>query len=58
MPYLGHGWYAAGSDKGTYVSGDMVFLVDITLFISCFYVITDEEPLITIQRKRHMEMFV
>lgn len=31
MPYLGHGWYAAGSDKGTYVSGDMVFLVDHTI---------------------------
>lgn len=57
MPYLGHGWYAAGSDKGTYVSGDMVFW-SITLFNSCFYVITDEEPLFAMQRKRHMEMFV
>lgn len=40
MPCLGCGWYPAGSDKGTYVSGDIVFLL-ITLFTSCFYVITD-----------------
>lgn len=26
MPCVGRGWYPAGSDKGTYVSGDMVFL--------------------------------
>lgn len=27
MPYLGHGWYAAGSDKGTYVSGRSHYLL-------------------------------
>lgn len=35
MPCMGCGWCAAGSDKGTCVSGDMVFLI-ITPFTSCF----------------------
>lgn len=57
MPCLGHGWYAARSDKGTYVSIYMVFWL-IILYTSCFNVITHEAPLFTIQWKRHMEMFV
>lgn len=38
MPCLGCGWYTAGSDKGTYVSGSGVFYDHtIHIVLLCYY---------------------